>query len=248
VIKQDLGRALEVAFPTDENVGLENEAQREAWVARELQRLAQGGRILDAGAGTQRYRKFCAHLEYVSQDFCGYDGVGDRRGLHPGSHETAGTDIVSDICAMPVPDGSFDHVLCTEVLEHVPDPVGALREMSRVLKPDGVLLVTVPFASLTHMAPYYFQSGFSRYFFEHWLPRLGLAIEEIDLNGDWATWMAQETRRLPDLQAKTSGHRGVSLVRRVALRVVLGWLGELKKAPKLEELLCFGRHVRARKI
>lgn len=246
-MKKRLGKAIERAFPSDEGIGLENEAQRNAWVESELARLAKSSCLLDAGAGTQRYRKFCTHLKYVSQDFCEYDGIGDQRGFQPGSHETAGTDIVSDICAMPVPDGAFDHVLCTEVLEHVPDPVGAIRELGRVMKPGGVLLLTVPFASLTHMAPYYYQSGFSRYFFEYWLPRLGFTLEELVQNGDWATWMGQELRRVPDFQSAATGNRGLSLPRRIALRVMLAWLGELKSSPRLGELLCFGLHVRARK-
>jgi len=247
-MKRWVGKTIENAFGTDPGVGLENEAQRDAWVERELGSLRGGEALLDAGAGTQRYRKYCGHLRYTSQDFCEYDGIGDRRGLQPGSHETGSTDIVSDICSMPVADGSFDHVLCTEVLEHVPDPIGALREMSRVMRPGGTLLLTVPFASLTHMAPYYFQSGFSRYFFEHWLPRLGFEIDSIEENGNWATWMAQEVRRMPELEVQAAQNRGLALKRRIALRVVLSWLGDLKSFQPLDDLLCFGLHVRAKRL
>jgi SAM-dependent methyltransferase len=160
-MRKQVGTAIESFFRTDDRVGLENESQREQWVEQELSKLPAGSTLLDAGSGTQRFRKFCGHLKYVSQDFCEYDGIGDKTGLQPGSHRTEGTDIVSDICSIPVENGAFDNVLCTEVLEHVPDPAGALRELARVARPGGVLLVTVPFASLTHMAPYYFQSGFS---------------------------------------------------------------------------------------
>lgn len=49
-----------------------------------------------------------------------------------------------DICAMPFADDSFDLVLATDVVEHVEDDAGALREIVRVLRPGGTLLLTVP--------------------------------------------------------------------------------------------------------
>ena len=49
-----------------------------------------------------------------------------------------------DICAMPWPDNSFDLVLATDVIEHVDDDATALAEINRVLRPGGVVLVTVP--------------------------------------------------------------------------------------------------------
>ena len=49
-----------------------------------------------------------------------------------------------DICAMPFADDSFDLVLATDVIEHVEEDDGALREIARVLRPGGALLLTVP--------------------------------------------------------------------------------------------------------
>jgi ubiquinone/menaquinone biosynthesis C-methylase UbiE len=49
-----------------------------------------------------------------------------------------------DACALSIPDNSFDVVISSECIEHVPDPVKALREMVRVLKPGGFLVVTTP--------------------------------------------------------------------------------------------------------
>ena len=56
--------------------------------------------------------------------------------------------VMGDIEAMPFGDGSFATVVCTEVLEHVPDPAVALREIGRVLRPSGVLIGSVPARSL----------------------------------------------------------------------------------------------------
>lgn len=53
--------------------------------------------------------------------------------------------VLGDVQRLPFPDDSFDTVLCTEVLEHVPDPWGAVREIRRVLRPGGQALLTSPF-------------------------------------------------------------------------------------------------------
>jgi SAM-dependent methyltransferase len=51
---------------------------------------------------------------------------------------------MGDICALPFPDATFDLVMATDVREHVDDDLLALRELRRVLKSDGRLLLTVP--------------------------------------------------------------------------------------------------------
>ena len=56
--------------------------------------------------------------------------------------------VQGDIEAMPFDDGSFATVVCTEVLEHVPYPTTALREIRRVLRPEGLLIGSVPCRSM----------------------------------------------------------------------------------------------------
>ena len=67
-----------------------------------------GKRLLDAGAGECKYKPFCTHLKYVSQDFCQYTGEGNSKGLQMGKWDTSHIDIVSDITNIPEPDASFD--------------------------------------------------------------------------------------------------------------------------------------------
>ncbi|MFN2595928.1 MAG: methyltransferase domain-containing protein [Pyrinomonadaceae bacterium] len=62
-------------------------------------------------------------------------------------------DVMADAYRLPFGDEAFDVVLCAEVLEHLHTPSVALAEMRRVLKPEGKLLLTTPFAYPIHYAP-----------------------------------------------------------------------------------------------
>ena len=83
------------------NVGLTNKLERHEWVKLKILGINPGKRILDARAGEQRYKKWCTHLNYVSQDFSQYDGCGDGKGLHSGRWHTSLVDIVCDITNIP---------------------------------------------------------------------------------------------------------------------------------------------------
>jgi len=96
-------------------VGLKNSSTREIWLEKILISLSPGLRLLDAGAGECQFRKYCTHLQYVSQDFAQYDGQGDAVGLQTGKWDNSQIDIIGDITKIPEIDGSFDVVLCTEV-------------------------------------------------------------------------------------------------------------------------------------
>lgn len=229
------------------DVGRDNESNRHAWLAQTLARVPAGGRILDAGAGTQQYKRFCQHLEYVSQDFAQYNGQGDARGLQTGSFEYGKLDIVSDITAIPESDASFDAVMCTEVLEHVPDPPRALAELCRLLKPGGQMILTAPFCSLTHFSPYHFSTGFNRYFYETLLDQHGIDIQEMTPNGNYFEYMAQEVRRIRSA-AKSFTSSKPRLGERLAMMLVNRMLARFSKLDEgSSELCCYGYHVVAQK-
>lgn len=229
------------------NVGTRNEAERTAWLARVLREIPAGSRILDAGAGEQRLRRYCAHLEYVSQDFGRYDGKGDARGLHTQAWDQTGLDIVSDIAQIPEPDGSFDAIVCVEVFEHLPNPILALREFSRLLKVGGRLVVTAPFCSLTHFAPYHFYTGFNRYFYEKHLPESGFTLQELVENGNFFEYLAQEVRRIPSVAERYCGTRP-NRIQTALCRGLIWLLGRLSdRDTGSAELLHFGCFVTATK-
>ncbi len=227
-------------------VGTTNEANRVEWIEKTLKKIPAGATILDAGAGECQFKKFCGHLKYTSQDFAQYDGTGEV-GLQTGTWDNTKLDIVSDITAIPRPNASFDAIMCTEVLEHVPDPVAALNELHRLLKPGGQLLITAPFASITHFAPYHFASGLSRFFYEHHLGRLGYNILDMDLNGNFFEYLAQEVRRIKRMAKEYSGVK-ISLFDKVINHLLLLRLQRLSaKGQKSKEILCYGVHVFAQK-
>lgn len=226
-------------------VGQNNLMNRDSWLKEKLLAIKNGESIIDVGAGELKYKKYCNHLKYTSQDFGGYDGVGDSHGLQMKSWDNSKLDIVSDIKSMPVVDGFFDNAMCIEVLEHVPDPIGAIKEIYRVIKPGGKLIVSAPFCSLTHFAPFFFNTGFSNYWYEKVLIDAGFQIISIDYNGNYFEYFAQEFRRLPEIAQKYSKFRLVDkIVYKLSYFILIVLLNRLfKNNHKSEEILCYGLQV-----
>lgn len=215
-----------------------NEEARSKWLLQTLAVIPQGMRILDAGAGELRNKPLCTHLDYVSQDVCQYEGTGDARGLHTGAWDTSRIDLVCDIVNIPEPDASFDAILCSEVLEHLPDALKALDEFARLLKPGGKLILTAPFASLVHFAPYHYATGFSRYWYEYHLPPRNFDIQELSPNGDWFSYARQEMMRLPGM-ARHYGDWCWPLAY-LAAGFGLAYFSLRGKARTAEDVACFG--------
>jgi len=100
--------------------------------AARLARVPTGAAVLDIGARDGGLRGFLPPgVKYQGIDI---------------APEFAGPDVlIQDISnGIPFPDGAYDFVFCIEVLEHVPNPYGTLGEIHRVLKPGGVLVLSVP--------------------------------------------------------------------------------------------------------
>jgi len=217
-----------------------NDKARERWLAQTLAAIPPKLRILDSGAGELRNKRLCGHLNYVSQDFCQYDGKGDGQGLQTGAWDTSKIDLVCDVVNIPEQDASFDVVLCSEVFEHLPDALKALDEFARLLKPSGKLILTAPFASLVHFAPYHYATGFSRYWYECHLPPRGFTIQELTPNGDWFSLTKQEMLRLPSM-ARRYGDWCWPLAYVVAGIGLIYFLLRGKSRPAAD-VACFGWH------
>lgn len=233
----------------DISVGKLNLENREVWLEKTIKKIPKNKKILDAGAGELQYKRLCSHLNYVSQDFGGYDGKGNESGLQTQSWDNTGLDIVSDIARIPVKEGSFDAVMCIEVFEHIPHPSEAIKEFGRIIKKGGYLIITVPVCSLTHFAPFYFYNGYSRYFFEKYLPESGFMIEELSYNGNWFEAVAQELQRSQQMADDYCAKGQLGKKDRKAIDRVLLSFQRLSVADKgSKELMSHGIHVFARKV
>jgi glycosyltransferase involved in cell wall biosynthesis/ubiquinone/menaquinone biosynthesis C-methylase UbiE len=105
--------------------------------------LRDGERVFDCGCGMGFYLMTMGELRNLR--LVGLDGDIER--LHWAQREDVPADLLSgDILRLPFPDASFDKVLMSEVLEHIADDRQALREIYRILKPDGILALSVPHA------------------------------------------------------------------------------------------------------
>jgi len=130
--------------------------------------LAPGSRVLDLGCGEGRH-VISAYIEgevtAIGVDLALADLVTTREKFqpfaepdHPGKHFGLAS---ADALKLPFADASFDVVICSEVLEHIPDYQAALTEIQRVLKPGGRLCASVPRAwperICWRLAPGYYQ-------------------------------------------------------------------------------------------
>ena len=224
-------------------IGSDNEKIRSDWVRNTLENLPAGESLLDAGAGWLRNKPFCTHLNYKSQDFCQYDGSGDGVGLHSGNWDAGGVDIVCDINKIPVNDNSFDNILCSEVLEHVPDPVATIKELTRILNKGGRLILTAPFSCPVHQAPFYYTAGLSKYWYLYNLKMLGYEIIDIKPNGSFYTLLAQELRRVFFIY-KLKNNKRLSVLNYLITSILLIQINKMQKnSIDTSDISCFGYFV-----
>lgn len=182
-----------------------NQAFRDLWIksyiSKWLDNRVAPGEVdaLDMGAGQRPYKEFleALNIRYFSHDFNQYVPNGEI-GLHTKEWKHFDHDFVCDILEIPE-NREYSPLILTEVLEHVQDPVEVLRKVAKLLKPDGLAVITAPLLSLIHQAPHNYATGFTQYFYRHWIEQVGLRIESIEQHGDYADLLFQEVRRLTRL-------------------------------------------------
>lgn len=143
--------------------------------------------VLDAGAGQCQYKHIFTRLNhYVAQDAC----IGDDR------WDYSQINIKSPIEKIPVKKESFDYIICTQVLEHVPSPDKVFKEFARILRPNGKLLLTAPQCVGEHQVPYNF-FNFIRYGLKKLAEDNGFKVISIEPQGGYPMLIGQMLQTLP---------------------------------------------------
>jgi ubiquinone/menaquinone biosynthesis C-methylase UbiE len=167
-----------------------NLRERDIWVEKQASSIPENHYVLDVGAGSCPYRSYFIHCNYQTQDFSGLSPE-QLRGRSGYDY----MDYICDATSIPVPGGIFDAVLCTEVLEHVSEPIKVVYEFARILKPGGKLILSAPLGSGIHQHPYHFYGGYTPYWYQKFLTEAGFSDVEVKANGGFFKHFGQESIR-----------------------------------------------------
>ena len=137
------------------------------------------GLLLDIGCGTKPYASMFPRVNYKGLDY-----------RKSGTNQNRDADFLYDGGKFPLRPNTFDYALATEVLEHVFEPDYFVREISRILKPGGLLLLTVPFIWDEHEQPYDF-GRYTSFGIKALLERNGFVIIEQRKTGGFIETLGQ---------------------------------------------------------
>jgi len=212
------------------------DAEQKAWVTR----MARGV-VLDVGSADGHVRAWVPNCDYIALDYP--TTVHTMYGTRP--------DVFADGAALPFADECIDTVLLLEVLEHVGDAPTVLASIARVLKPGGLLLLSVPFLYPLHDAPH----DYRRYT----APGLEAAVRATGLVTSSPVARNPGFEAAAALAAIACAEAAIEAWRRKSWRLVLaplalaliplinvaGWLGRFLYGPG--RLLASGHAIEARK-
>lgn len=229
---------------------VQNPQRRDDWIKSKIKSLSSPASLprrkaLDLSAGGKPYEStFISNgFQYFSSEFEGNAIVTDR--IHrfdeknmttlSATHDFIGKSIVNPA----IPSNHFDVVINTEVLEHLPEPLLAVREMARVVKEGGDVIITAPFTSGTHQLPFHFSSGYSREWYRHAAALYGLKVVEIVSQGDCYELMAQEIGRMWTCGLNPAEVTGKEEILRDVMKTAMTYMLLKSRANDANSAFCF---------
>ena len=192
---------------------------------RNISKFQLGSKILDMGGKRERKRgvfdvsKYELKVEYANSD------------------KTVAPDYLCDIADIPVLNDFYDGIICAETLEHVKDPEIVLKEAYRILKPHGILLISVPFLFQIHADPYDY-GRYTDYYWKNALNETGFVIDEIETQGLYFSVLANMLKLFAYDMYK-DGKPNNRLIR-FLIRKIVCWLEE--KAIRLDKKPSVSNH------
>lgn len=157
------------------------------------------GRLLDMGCGKAplygAYRQFATDVQCIDW----------ANSLH-------GADYLDNVCdlsgAIPYPDGSFDTIILSDVLEHLPEPMNIWREMNRLLAPGGKVLLNVPFYYQLHEEPHDYYR-YTEFALRRFAENTGFEVLHLEAIGGAVEVLADVTAKLLAFAKLSWGARAV---------------------------------------
>jgi ubiquinone/menaquinone biosynthesis C-methylase UbiE len=193
--------------------------------SRAISYFPKGGKILDIGGKKKKKRgqfdieKYDFKVEYVNID------------------EKTEPDYLCNATNINVEANIFDGVICSELLEHVPDPKEVLLETYRVLKPGGVLLLCVPFMFHIHADPYDY-GRYTDFYWKSTLTKINFSAVVIEKQGLFFSVIANMLKAFANEMQKEK--KPQNRLKRRLFHKAVAW-GE-KKAFELENKPYFKNH------
>jgi len=137
------------------------------------------GKLIDVGCGDLYYKQFITEKVDI------YDSIDYLP-------KTEGVTFKGDIQDMHmIKNAQYDSAICLEVLEHVPNPQKALKEISRILKKNGLLVVSVPHLSRLHEMPFDFYR-YTKFGLKHLFENAGFELISIKERGGVFSFLAHQ--------------------------------------------------------
>jgi SAM-dependent methyltransferase len=219
ILKQlSLGRKSRPPHPTETPYNSLAKQQLERALVSAADRYASG-KLLDIGCGEKPYKAHFAGrvTEHV--------GVDQPESPHALDH----VDVLATATSIPLPDSSFDTALLSELLEHLEEPLDAIREAHRLLRPGGHVIITTPFIWVLHEEPRDF-FRYSPYGLRWLLEQAGFDVIEVTpIGGQWSTLALLLSYSLRESRVHSRVAAGLStllqsLARRAERRGLRAWM------------------------